>query len=128
MKHAFPLALALLGACSSASSYEPDTSVDWSTNPIDSTRADTCHESGPIDLSGELDLGQLIEIVADRNPRLAAARHRWLASAQRPPQARALLTLVVVPVSHCLMHEIKLKRSVAAEAVLSHHDGPNDPE
>ena len=90
MKQILLLALALIAACSSASNYEPDTSVDWPSQPIDLTRAETYHDSGPIDLSGELDLGQLIEIAADRNPRLAAARQRWLASAQRPAQASAL--------------------------------------
>ena len=84
------LALALLAACSSASDYKPDGSVDWPSQPVDFSRAETYHESGPIDLSGDLDLGQLIEIAAERNPRLAAARQRWLASAQRPAQARAL--------------------------------------
>ena len=87
---AFPLALALLAACSSASNHEPDTTVDWPSQPVDFGRVETYHESGPIDLSGDLDLGQLIEIAAERNPRLAAARQRWLASAQRPAQARAL--------------------------------------
>jgi len=84
------LALALLAACSSDSNYKPDDSVDWPSQPIDFTRAETYHESGPIDLSGDLDLGQLIEIAADRNARLAAARQRWLASVERPSQARSL--------------------------------------
>jgi outer membrane protein TolC len=36
------------------------------------------------------DLAALIRIAARRNPRLAAARSRWLAARERPAQARAL--------------------------------------
>lgn len=90
MKHLLSLALAALAACSSASNYEPDAAIDWPSEPVRLDRVETYHEPGPIDLSGELDLGHLIEIAADRNPRLAAARQRWLASTERSAQARAL--------------------------------------
>lgn len=47
-------------------------------------------DPGPVDLSGEVDLAELIRLSAERNPRLAAARERWLAAAERPAQERAL--------------------------------------
>jgi len=90
MKQTLALLLTALAACSSASPYEPDPAVDWPSQPVDFEKAETFHAPGPIDLSGDLDLGRLIEIAAERNPRLGAARQRWLAAAQRPAQARAL--------------------------------------
>ncbi len=86
----FLLLCAALAACSSPRPNVSDTFVDWPSNPVDLEKPETFREPGPIDLSGELDLGQLIEIAAGRNPRLGAARRRWLASAERPAQARSL--------------------------------------
>lgn len=90
MKQTLSLVMAALTACSSASNYDPDPSIDWPSQPVDLSRPETYRDPGPIDLSGDVDLGQLIEIAAERNPRLAAARQRWLAEANRPAQARSL--------------------------------------
>ncbi|MHC4225600.1 MAG: TolC family protein [Planctomycetota bacterium] len=43
-----------------------------------------------MDLSGGLDLAQVIELAGERNPRLGGARRRWLAAMERPAQARSL--------------------------------------
>lgn len=90
MKSRLLLVCAALTACSSSGSSVSETFDDWPSTPADLAEPDAFHEPGPIDLSGDLDLGQLIEIAAGRNPRLAAARRRWLAYAQRPAQARSL--------------------------------------
>jgi len=90
MKLRLLLFCAALAACSSSRESASETLVDWPSKPVDLEKPETFRDPGPLDLSGDLDLGRLIEIAAERNPRLGAARRRWLASAQRPAQARSL--------------------------------------
>ncbi|MHC4667929.1 MAG: TolC family protein [Planctomycetota bacterium] len=80
------LSIVLIAACASTEEVaapEPG----WLVDP---TVADVFRAPGQVDLSGELELAHLIGLAAERNPRLAAARQRWLAAAERPAQARSL--------------------------------------
>jgi len=86
MRIRFPVICILaLAACSTVPSEAP--APDWA---IAATRPEAFAAPGPVDLSAGPDLAQLIELAAKRNPRLAAARERWLAAEERPAQARAL--------------------------------------
>jgi len=84
-----PLCVAL-AACSSLRPSVPDALVEWPSRPVEIGEPAALRDPGPIDLSQAIDLARLIELAAERNPRLGAARQRWLASTQRPAQARAL--------------------------------------
>jgi outer membrane protein TolC len=78
----------LIAACASTEDVDvPGPEPAWLVNPA---AGGAFRAPGPVDLSGELALSNLIGLAAERNPRLAAARQRWLAAAERPAQARSL--------------------------------------
>lgn len=78
----------LLGACASTEDVDvAGPEPEWLVDPA---APDAFRASGPVDLSGELELSNLIGLAAERNPRLAAAREKWLAAAERPAQAKSL--------------------------------------
>jgi len=82
--------LALSSACTVASYREDGLEITPRTWVATAAAESDFRDSGPVDLSGALDLSSLLEMAAGRNPRLAAARERWLAAAERPAQMRAL--------------------------------------
>lgn len=80
--------IGLLGACASIEDVDAEAPApEWLGDPA---APDAFRAAGPVDLSGELELSRLIGLAAERNPRLAAARQKWLAAAERTTQARSL--------------------------------------
>jgi outer membrane protein, heavy metal efflux system len=80
----------VLAACASTGAGETPIHGDWPVRAAIHREPGTLADPGPIDLTAGLQLATLIEIAADRNPKLAAARRRWQAGAERPAQAESL--------------------------------------
>lgn len=85
-----PLALALIAACAATRDEDEYLSAASPAWLPDTPQEETFRAPGDVDLSGDFELAQLIELAAERNPRLAAARQRWRAAQERPAQARSL--------------------------------------
>jgi cobalt-zinc-cadmium efflux system outer membrane protein len=78
----------LLAACAAHRSEE-----DIAPDPVwlaHEPTAQTFEDPGPVDLDHDLGLDEVIRLAAERNPRLAGARERWLAAEERPAQERSL--------------------------------------
>ncbi len=80
----------LFTACASTDADDTPPLESWPVKAAIRREPGALEDPGPIDLSAGLELAGLIEIAADRNPKLAAARRRWQASAERPTQASSL--------------------------------------
>jgi len=78
--------LLVVTACA-ATREPPSADPPWFAEPA---AEDVFRAPGPVDLSEGLDLADTLRLAAERNPRLAASRQRWLAARQRPAQASAL--------------------------------------
>lgn len=86
----FVLTAMLLTACASTAADETPVHRDWPVTAAIHREPEALEDPGPIDLTGGVELASLIEIAAKRNPKLAAARRRWQASAERPTQMESL--------------------------------------
>jgi len=91
LRISIPLIVALLfTACAATDDGDTPPLESWPVEAAVRREPGALENSGPIDLTAGLELAGLIEIAADRNPKLAAARRRWQASAERPTQVGSL--------------------------------------
>jgi len=79
--------LTVLSGCATAPNDVPGPGPQWLVEP---SAENAFRAPGPVDLSGPQGLADVLRLAAERNPRLAAARERWLAASERPAQERAL--------------------------------------